>query len=136
MASFEVVGTLKAKFETQQVSDKFAKREFVIMTDTTTQYPQAINFQLSQDKCGLLDSYNVGEEMKVSFNLRGREWFNPTKNVTQYFNSLEAWRLEKVAAGTQAAAPQQQTYAAPTQAEPVQNASVMPGAEIADDLPF
>jgi hypothetical protein len=136
MASFEVVGALKAKFETQQVSDKFAKREFVIMTDTTTQYPQAINFQLSQDKCGLLDSYNVGEEMKVSFNLRGREWFNPTKNVTQYFNSLEAWRLEKVAAGTQAAAPQQQAYAAPTQAEPVQNASVMPGAEIADDLPF
>ena len=136
MASFEAVGTLKAKFETQQVSDKFAKREFVIMTDTTTQYPQAINFQLSQDKCGLLDSYNVGEEMKVSFNLRGREWFNPTKNITQYFNSLEAWRLEKVAAGTQAAAPQQQTYAAPTQAEPVQNASVMPGAEIADDLPF
>ena len=136
MASFEVVGTLKAKFETQQVSDKYAKREFVIMTDTTTQYPQAINFQLSQDKCGLLDSYNVGEEMKVSFNLRGREWFNPTKNVTQYFNSLEAWRLEKVAAGTQAAAPQQQAYAAPTQAEPVQNASVMPGAEIADDLPF
>jgi hypothetical protein len=136
MASFEVVGALKAKFETQQVSDKFAKREFVIMTDTTTQYPQAINFQLSQDKCGLLDSYNVGEEMKVSFNLRGREWFNPTKNVTQYFNSLEAWRLEKVAAGTQAVAPQQQTYAAPTQTEPVQNASVMPGAEIADDLPF
>ena len=77
------------------------------MTDTTTQYPQAINFQLSQDKCGLLDSYTVGEEMKVSFNLRGREWFNPNKNITQYFNSLEAWRLEKVAAGSQAAAPQQ-----------------------------
>ena len=128
MASFEVVGTLKAKFETQQVSEKYAKREFVIMTDTTTQYPQAINFQLSQDKCGLLDSYTVGEEMKVSFNLRGREWFNPNKNITQYFNSLEAWRLEKVAAGSQAAAP--------TQAAPVQNASVMPGAEIADDLPF
>ena len=136
MASFEVVGTLKAKFETQQVSEKYAKREFVIMTDTTTQYPQAINFQLSQDKCGLLDSYTVGEEMKVSFNLRGREWFNPNKNITQYFNSLEAWRLEKVAAGSQAAAPQQQAYAAPTQATPVQNASVMPGAEIADDLPF
>lgn len=136
MASFEVVGTLKAKFETQQVSEKFQKREFVVMTDTATQYPQAINFQLSQDKCGLLDTYNVGEEMKVSFNLRGREWFNPTKNITQYFNSLEAWRLEKVAAGAQAAAPQQQSYAAPTQAAPVQNASVMPSAEIADDLPF
>ena len=136
MASFEVVGTLKAKFETQQVSEKYAKREFVIMTDTTTQYPQAINFQLSQDKCGLLDSYTVGEEMKVSFNLRGREWFNPNKNITQYFNSLEAWRLEKVAAGSQAAAPQQQAYAAGSQAAPVQNASVMPGAEIADDLPF
>ena len=131
MASFEVVGTLKAKFETQQVSEKYAKREFVIMTDTTTQYPQAINFQLSQDKCGLLDSYTVGEEMKVSFNLRGREWFNPNKNITQYFNSLEAWRLEKVAAGSQAAAPTQSSYAAP-----VQNASIMPGAEIADDLPF
>ena len=123
MASFEVVGTLKAKFETQQVSDKFAKREFVIMTDTTTQYPQAINFQLSQDKCGLLDSYNVGEEMKVSFNLRGREWSGP--EGVKYFNSLEAWRLEKVSSSSAS------SHAAPTSSD-----DVMPSTEHNDDLPF
>ena len=124
MASFEVTGTLKVKRPTQVVSEKFSKREFVITTDTTTQYPQYISLQLTQDKCALLDGFQEGEELKVSFNLRGREWSGP--DGVKYFNSLEAWRLEKMSAA--------QNY---NQSQPpANNAGIMPSTEIVDDLPF
>jgi hypothetical protein len=131
MASFELIGNLKVKQDTQVVSDKFSKREFVLTTDTSTQYPQYISLQLTQDKCSLLDSFNVGEELKVSFNLRGREWNNPNKGV-QYFNSLEAWRIER--ASNAAPAPQ----AAPSHvAAPSNSASdVISSSPVVDDLPF
>jgi hypothetical protein len=88
----DITGVLKLKTEAQQVSDKFRKREFVL-TDNSSQYPQHISFQLTQDKCSLLDQYNVGDEIKVHFNLRGREWTSP-KGEIKYFNTLEAWRIE------------------------------------------
>lgn len=127
MASFETTGILKVKRDTQQVSEKFSKRDFVITTDTSTQYPQYISMQLTQDKCALLDAYNVGDEIKVSFNLRGREWNGP--EGIRYFNSLEAWRIER--ASSAAPAPQ-----AAAQQAPSHSADVMPSQEIADDLPF
>jgi hypothetical protein len=129
MASFEITGILKVKKDTQQVSDKFSKREFVITTDLSTQYPQYISLQLTQDKCALLDGYNEGDEIKVSFNLRGREWSGP--DGVRYFNSLEAWRLER--ASTSASSTMQ---SAPQSSAPMANADVMPSQEIADDLPF
>ena len=95
----EVTGQLKAKFDTQTVSDKFKKRDFVLATDLSTPYPQFVSFQVTQDKCSVLDGYNVGDEVKVSFNLRGREYNNPTKGM-QYFNTLECWRIEKLASGS------------------------------------
>jgi hypothetical protein len=88
----DITGILKLKTEAQQVSDKFRKREFVL-TDNSSQYPQHISFQLTQDKCSLLDQYKVGDELKVHFNLRGREWTSP-KGEVKYFNTLEAWRIE------------------------------------------
>ncbi|MBL7765915.1 MAG: DUF3127 domain-containing protein [Chitinophagaceae bacterium] len=128
MPSFELIGTLRVKNDTQQVSEKFSKREFVLTTDTQTQYPQLISFQLTQDKCSLLDQYQVGEEMKVHFNLRGREWSGP--QGVKYFNSLEAWRLEK--AGNNSASVQPQVS---HQSSNV-GVDIMPSSEIADDLPF
>src|SRR3972149_2084198 len=88
----DITGILKVKGDAQQVSEKFKKREFVL-TDNSSQYPQHISFQLTQDKCNLLDHYAVGTEIKVQFNLRGREWTSP-KNEIKYFNTLEAWRIE------------------------------------------
>ena len=93
----EVTGVLKVKFDTQKVSDRFQKREFVLTTEGNTPYPQHVSFQLTQDKCNLLDQYNVGDEMKIQFNLRGREWNGP--QGIKYFNTLEAWRIEKMAGG-------------------------------------
>ncbi len=90
---FKINGTLKVANATQVISEKFSKREFVI--ETTDQYPQLVMFQLTQDKCNLLDGFGVGNKLEVSFNLRGREWTSPAGEV-KYFNTLEAWRLERL----------------------------------------
>jgi len=88
----EVTGILKAKFDTQKVSEKFSKREFVITTEHSTPYPQHVSFQVTQDKCSLLDQFEIGAEMKIQFNLRGREWSGP--QGIKFFNTLEAWKIE------------------------------------------
>lgn len=90
----EITGILKVKGETTTVSDKFKKRDIVI-TDNSSQYPQHISMQLTQDKCGLVDQYAVGSELKVHFNLRGRLWTSP-QGEEKYFNTIEAWRIECV----------------------------------------
>ena len=90
----EVQGTIKVKKETETFGAKgFRKREFVITT--SEQYPQDIQVELVQDKCDLLDQYSVGDAVKVSINLRGREWINP-EGVAKYFNSVQGWRIESV----------------------------------------
>jgi len=93
---FSITGKLVVKNGTEQVTEKFKKREFVI-TDEASQYPQEIIFQLTQDRVDLLDPYNEGDMIKVNFNLRGRRWQNPNTGETRFFNSLDAWRLEKEA---------------------------------------
>jgi hypothetical protein len=90
---FKLKGTLKVANQTQVISEKFSKREFVI--ETNDQYPQQVMFQLTQDKCELLSAFKVGNKLEVSFNLRGREWTLPAGEV-KYFNTLEAWRLERL----------------------------------------
>jgi hypothetical protein len=91
---FKIQGIIKVVNPTVQVSEKFAKREFVL-TDNSSMYPQDISFQLTQDKCALLDGINVQDQLEVSFNIKGREWTSPQGEV-KYFNSLEAWRLDKI----------------------------------------
>ncbi len=129
----EVTGTLKAKFDTQKVSDRFQKREFVLTTEASTPYPQHVSFQVTQDKCSLLDSFSDGEELKVQFNLRGREWNGP--QGVKYFNTLEAWRIEKMTAGGSQQAGQNSSPASNTI-----NTSSSPvftgNTDDNDDLPF
>tara|TARA_R110000803_G_scaffold178761_1_gene241164 strand:- start:396 stop:749 length:354 start_codon:yes stop_codon:yes gene_type:complete len=116
--SLETVGRIKEIKETHVISDSFSKREFII-TDESSQYPQIIMFQCTQDRCDLLNAFSVGQEIKILFNLRGREWESPTTGEIKVFNTLEAWRIE-----AKASAPQQQAPA--------------PQIETgnADDLPF
>ena len=89
----EITGTLKVKSDTQQISEKFKKRDFVL-TENSSQYPQYISLQLAQDKCDLIDKFKIGDELKVSINLKGREWTSPAGEI-KYFNTIEAWRIEK-----------------------------------------
>lgn len=99
----EVIGTLKLKFDTQRVSDRFQKREFVLTTEANTPYPQHVSFMVTQDKCSVLDGFNPEDEIKVQFNLRGREWSGP--QGVKFFNTLEAWRIELVNKGTVSSTP-------------------------------
>ena len=88
--SFTLKGEVKVINEARAVSDKFKLREFVITTKD--EYPQIIQFQASQDRCEMLDTFNVGDQVEVSFNLRGREWTNP-QNEVKVFNTLDAWKI-------------------------------------------
>jgi len=89
----QVEGKIKLVGETQTFgSNGFRKRELVVTT--AEQYPQVIMIEFVQDKCDILDSYKVGQDVKVSINLRGREWENP-QGETKYFNSIQGWRIEK-----------------------------------------
>ena len=88
----EVQGKIKLIGETQTFgSNGFRKREVVVTTEE--QYPQHIMIEFVQDKCDLLNTYQVGQQVKVSINLRGREWTNPQGEV-KYFNSIQGWRIE------------------------------------------
>ena len=86
----DLKGTLVKVFAKQQVSEKFAKREFVIRTDG--EYPQEILLQVTQDRCGILDNFMEGEMVQAFINIRGRAWTNPQGEV-KYFNTLEAWKI-------------------------------------------
>ncbi|MCC6372640.1 MAG: DUF3127 domain-containing protein [Bacteroidia bacterium] len=129
----EVIGTLKVKFDTQKVSDRFQKREFVLTTEANTPYPQHVSFQVTQDKCTMLDQFREGDEIKIQFNLRGREWNGP--QGIKYFNTLEAWRIERMQGGS---APQASSSAAPSQQNAgASSAPVFTGnSDDNDDLPF
>lgn len=117
-----IKGVLKVKNNEVQVNDKFRKREFVL-TDTSGNYPQHILFQLTQDRCSLLNTYQEGDEVNVFFNLRGREWTSPQGEI-RYFNTLEAWKLEGASRVAGGSTPDSQPYIP-------QSSSESP-----DDLPF
>ena len=89
----EVIGRVKVINPVQQVSATFKKRELVVTTEE--QYPQHILIEFTQDKTDLLNNYTPGEQVKVSINLRGREWVNP-QGETKYFNSIQGWRIESL----------------------------------------
>ena len=90
----ELQGKIKLVGETQTFgSNGFRKREMVITTEE--QYPQDIQIEFVQDKCDLLNSYAVGQNVKIGINIRGREWTNPQGEV-KYFNSITGWRIDVV----------------------------------------
>ena len=95
------------------------------------QQPQPITIEYRTDKSNLLDNVSEGETVKLGINIRGREWTNPQGEV-KYFNSITAWRLEKVADNGA-----QPTYAAPSAAATPATTNENPFADEGDDdLPF
>ena len=92
MSNYTITGEVVKIGMTEAVSDKFRKREFVIK-DSSDTYPQVISMQCCQDKVGLLDSLIVGNNVTVTFNLKGREWMAKDGTV-KYFNTVEAWKIE------------------------------------------
>lgn len=127
--SYEAEGKLYKKMDVQQVTDSFKKREFVVEVEDGA-YSQIIKFQLTQANCDKLDPFNEGDQIKVTFSIRGREYTKEGR--TSYFTNLDAWRLEAV--NQQAAAPAAPAAAATSTGGSFPAASDEPAAD--DDLPF
>lgn len=88
----EITGKITKIKEAQTFgASGFRKRELVVTTNE--QYPQPLMVEFVQDKCDLLNNYQVGQDVKISINLRGREWINPQGEAV-YFNSIQGWRIE------------------------------------------
>lgn len=95
--SFELQGKLLEIYNTAEISATFKKREFVLERSESNVgriFTDTIKFQLIQDKCQLLDSFQIGDEVKVSFNIKGTKW--EKEGRVNYFNNLDAWRIEKL----------------------------------------
>jgi len=123
----EVTGKIKWIDETKIYGNNgFRKREVVITTEE--QYPQQILIEFIQDKCELLNNYQVGQNVKIGINLRGREWTNP-EGETKYFNSIQGWRIDALENDSSNEMPPMPT---PTSFEPAEGDA----NEVDDDLPF
>lgn len=123
----EIRGKVHEVGETQQVSDTFKKRDLIVAYAENPQFVEYIRFEATNDRVSNFDNLNVGDEVEVSFNLRGRTWTNKD-GVTTYFNSLVAWRVTKL--GNDAPAPSAPGYA--DMPAPVD----LSGSSDDDDLPF
>ena len=94
--SFEITGKLIEKYNFIQVNERFKKRDFVIEKTESNggmEFTEHIKFQLTQDKCNLVENIEINDEIKVSFNIRGKKWEKDGK--VSYFTNLDAWRIEK-----------------------------------------
>lgn len=131
--AFQVAGKLHKVFETEQKTEKFRAREFVIEV-VDGNYPQMIKFQLTQDKCEMIDDYNDGDEINVHFNLRGREWND------RFFTNLDAWRVESAdaSAGSSSGQSQQAPAAAAAAQSPEKDYPELTATkdDFSDDIPF
>ncbi len=138
--SLEVTGKLLAKYETQQVSERFKKREFVLELAEEINgnvYTNFAKMQLVQNKCDIIDRFNEGDTVKVSFNIKGNRWERDGK--VNYITNLDAWRVESASAT--AGSTSTNNNAAPSynnMDSGSQNNSnnYNPSPESIDDLPF
>lgn len=126
----EVQGKVKMIGETQTFGNNgFRKREIVVTTEE--QYPQHIMVEFVQDKTDLLNNYAVGQNVKISINLRGREWVNP-QGETKYFNSIQGWRIENLTAANTGGSSDLPPMPPADSFEPATNLN----SDDHDDLPF
>ncbi|MBC7424067.1 MAG: DUF3127 domain-containing protein [Ferruginibacter sp.] len=99
--SYELTGKLITKYDTIQRTESFKIREFLVEKTediggrSITNY---LKFQSTQDKTGIIDKVNIGDEVKVHFNIKGSKWEKDGK--TSYFTNLDAWRIEQVTQGS------------------------------------
>lgn len=141
--SLEVNGKLAVKYDTQQVNERFKKREFVLeMTEEINGnvYTNYAKMQLVQNKCEILDRFNEGDQVKVSFNIKGNKWEKDGK--VSYITNLDAWRVEAAAAASPNVAQAMPPYtnmnaSVGGNAVPQGTGSYFnPSPENVDDLPF
>jgi hypothetical protein len=103
--AYELTGKIKLIQEAMTFDSGFTKREMVVIVEDG-RYPQEINLEFVQDKVALLDSLQVGQEVTVTFDIRGREYNG------RYFNNLQGWKIATTGAET-ALTPEAQSFAPP-----------------------
>ena len=124
--SYELIGKLVAKFDIIQRTESFKTREFVVEKTediggrSITNY---IKFQCVQDKTAMPDKFNLGDDVKVQFNIKGTKWVKDGRE--NYITNLDAWRMETIKIGQSDNDGGQVNYR-----------DMPPAADIADDLPF
>ena len=129
--SYELTGKLVAKYDTVQRTETFKTREFAVEKSedingrTITNYAK---FQCVQDKTGIIDRVNVGDEIKVYFNIKGSKWEKDGK--VNYITNLDAWRIEQILQTTSGGSKNDSEYL-----EPLDTFSATP-PDAVDDLPF
>ena len=131
--ALEATGRLHTIFDTKQVSERFSKREFVVEMSDNPKYPQTVLFQLTGDRCSQLDGMRVGDEVRIEFSLRGREWRSPSGDV-KYFNSLDVWKVEPMRANASNGRGRRETGGGGDAYMPPRNDEPRPGD--VDDIPF
>jgi len=123
--ALDITGRLHKVFDTEQKTESFKAREFVI--ETQGEYPQFVKFQLTQDRCDLIENYREGDGLKVHFDLRGREWQG------KYFTNLNAWKIEAEGDMSRPASDENFSQDVPQASAPESN---IDSREDLDDLPF
>jgi len=124
--SFELSGRLIEKMDTVKVSETFKKREFVIEhidNSSGKVFTDLIKFQVTGERCALIDKFNINDEIKVTFNIRGKRWVKDDR--VSYFTNLEVWKIEKTALLSEEPPP-----------PPPMMEEEAPPFEEPDDLPF
>ena len=94
--AYDLTGKVKLIQDAQTFGSGFTKREMVVTVEDG-KYPQEINLEFVQDKVSLLDTVEVGQEVTVTFDIRGREYNG------RYFNNLQGWKIQTGAAAPAAA---------------------------------
>lgn len=120
---YQATGTVRAIMDTQQISDTFRKREFALEIQDGS-YAQTVKFQTVQDRTELLENLEVGQEITVHFNLKGREYTRKSDGATDYWTNLECWRIEAATDGP------------PAQDDPPFGDDDIPPPMDDDDVPF
>jgi len=123
--ALDITGRLHKVFDSEQKTESFKAREFVI--ETQGEYPQFVKFQLTQDRCDLIENYKEGDGLKVHFDLRGREWQG------KYFTNLNAWKIEAEGDMSRPASDENFSQDVPQASAPESN---IDSREDLDDLPF
>ena len=120
--SYEMTGKVKLIQDIQKFESGFTKREMVVTVEDGN-YPQDINLEFVQDKISLLENLHKGQEVTVSFNIKGREYNG------RYFNNLQGWKIQVTASSQKP-----DVHAQPIENKPT--VSKGPSSDFDDDIPF
>lgn len=135
----EITGTIKKIGPVQQITPSFLKRECVILTDEM--YPQTIMVEFAQSRTAQLDGFTEGQYVRVSINLRGREWTDAKTGEVRYFTSVGGWKIEPTISAGQVQTTQTAPPAVPAPVNPFAPGQPKPPVvgplhQADDDMPF